>query len=74
MADNHPTMERPQEGKSKNDVISKMLVFYAIMGVICAVISWFLTKESRMIRLLAALLIGATWPFSFPMALLVSLF
>lgn len=36
----------------------KMLVFYAIMGVICAVISWFLTKESRMIRLLAALLIG----------------
>ena len=48
----------------------KMLVFYAIMGVI----SWFLTKESRMIRLLAALLIGATWPFSFPMALLVSLF
>ncbi|MDW3283348.1 GhoT/OrtT family toxin, partial [Escherichia coli] len=25
-------------------------------------------------RLLAALLIGATWPFSFPMALLVSLF
>ncbi|MEX7598784.1 GhoT/OrtT family toxin, partial [Klebsiella pneumoniae] len=26
------------------------------------------------IRLLAALLIGATWPFSFPMALLVSLF
>ena len=32
-----------------------------------------LTKESRCIRLLAALLIGAT-PFSFPMALLVSLF
>ncbi len=31
-----------------------MLVFYAIMGVICAVISWFLTKESRLIRLLAA--------------------
>jgi fucose permease len=44
----------------------KMLVFYAIMGVICAVISWFLTKESWVIRLLAALLIGATWPFSFP--------
>lgn len=44
----------------------KMLVFYAIMGVICAVISWFLTKESRMIRLLAALLIGATRPVQFP--------
>ena len=52
----------------------KMLVFYAVMGCICAVISWFFTKESRWIRLLAALLIGATWPFSFPMALLVSLF
>ncbi|MCS6037603.1 GhoT/OrtT family toxin [Klebsiella pneumoniae subsp. pneumoniae] len=44
----------------------KMLVFYAIMGVICAVISWFLTKESRMICLLAALLIGATWRVQFP--------
>ena len=52
----------------------KMLVFYAVMGCICALISWFLTKESRCIRLLAALLIGATWPFSFPMALRVSLF
>lgn len=51
-----------------------MLIFYAVMGFICAVISWFLTKESRLIRLLAALLIGATWPFSFPTALLVSLF
>jgi hypothetical protein len=36
----------------------KMLVFYAVMGCICAVISWFLTKESRWIRLLAALLMG----------------
>ncbi|HCQ7473702.1 TPA: GhoT/OrtT family toxin [Klebsiella michiganensis] len=52
----------------------KMLIFYGVIGFICAVISWFLTKESRWIRLLAALLIGATWPFSFPMALLVSLF
>ena len=52
----------------------KMLVFYAVMGCICAIISWFLTKESRLIRLLAALLIGATWPFSFPNALLVYLF
>ena len=55
-------------------VYQKMLVFSAVMGCICALISWFLTKESRCIRLLAALLIGATWPFSFPMALLVSLF
>ncbi|WP_312947072.1 GhoT/OrtT family toxin [Superficieibacter sp.] len=52
----------------------KMLVFYAVMGAICALITWFLTKESRRVRLLAALLVGATWPFSFPLALLLSLF
>ena len=51
-----------------------MLIFYAVMGVICAFITWFLTKESATIRLIAALLIGATWPFSFPVALLLSLF
>ncbi|MEN3204648.1 GhoT/OrtT family toxin [Klebsiella pneumoniae] len=49
-----------------------MLVFYAIMGVICAVLAGF-NQESRMIRLLAALLIGAT-AVQLPMALLVSLF
>lgn len=37
-----------------------MLIFYAVMGVICAFITWFLTKESATIRLIAALLIGAT--------------
>ena len=31
-------------------------------------------RKMTMLCLLAALLIGATWPFSFPMALLVSLF
>jgi hypothetical protein len=51
-----------------------MLIFYAVMSVICAFITWFLTKESAPIRLIAALLIGATWPFSFPVALLLSLF
>jgi hypothetical protein len=62
-----------REGR-RMTLYQKMLVFYAVMGCICAIISWFLTKESRLIRLLAALLIGATWPFSFTMALLVSLF
>lgn len=52
----------------------KMLIFYAVMGCVCAIISWFLTKDKLWVRLLAALLIGATWPFSFPMALLISLF
>lgn len=51
-----------------------MLIFYVVMSVICAFITWFLTKESATIRLIAALLIGATWPFSFPVALLLSLF
>lgn len=52
----------------------KMLIFYAVMAAICAFITWFLTKESKRIRLIAALLVGATWPFSFPVALLISLF
>ncbi|MBC1187540.1 MULTISPECIES: GhoT/OrtT family toxin [Kluyvera] len=51
-----------------------MLIFYAVMAVICAIITWFLTRESTSIRLIATLLIGATWPFSFPVALLLSLF
>ncbi|HDG1690255.1 TPA: GhoT/OrtT family toxin [Kluyvera georgiana] len=51
-----------------------MLIFYAIMAVICGGITWFLTKESTSIRLIATFLIGATWPFSFPVALLLSLF
>ncbi|SNY58939.1 MULTISPECIES: GhoT/OrtT family toxin [Enterobacteriaceae] len=51
-----------------------MLIFYAIMATISAFITWFLTKESKRIRLIATFLIGATWPFSFPVALLLSLF
>ncbi len=52
----------------------KMLIFYVVMAAICAVITWFLTKDKPGIRLVAALLVGATWPFSFPMALLLSIF
>lgn len=52
----------------------KMLIFYMVMAAICAVITWFLTKDKPSIRLVAALLVGATWPFSFPMALLLSIF
>ena len=50
----------------------KMLVFYAIMASICALITWFLSKDR--IRLLSAFLVGSTWPMSFPVALLISLF
>ena len=52
----------------------KMLVFYAIMATLSALITWFLTKERKRIRFIATVLIGATWPFSFPVALLLSLF
>lgn len=51
-----------------------MLIFYAIMATISAIITWFLTKESKRIRLIATFLIGATWPMSFPVALLLSMF
>lgn len=52
----------------------KMLVFYAIMSVIAAVVTWFLSHEAKRIRLLSAVLVGATWPISFPVALMFSLF
>ncbi|ECJ3935928.1 GhoT/OrtT family toxin [Salmonella enterica subsp. salamae] len=52
----------------------KMLVFYAVMAVISFLITWFLTHDKKRIRFLSAFLIGATWPISFPVALLFSLF
>lgn len=52
----------------------KMLVFYAIMASVCALITWFLSKDRKRIRLLSAFLVGSTWPMSFPVALLISLF
>ena len=51
-----------------------MLIFYAVMALICAGITWLLTRETTSIRLIATVLIGATWPFSFPVALMLSLF
>jgi 4-hydroxybenzoate polyprenyltransferase len=51
-----------------------MLVFYAVMATICALITWFLSKDRKRIRFLCAFLIGSTWPMSFPVALLISLF
>ncbi|ENY9358808.1 GhoT/OrtT family toxin [Salmonella enterica] len=51
----------------------KMLVFYAVMAVISFLITWFLTHDKKRIRFLSAFLVGATWPISFPVALLFSL-
>lgn len=56
------------------DLYTKLLIFYGVMATICAFVTWFLTKEKRNMRLLSALLVGATWPISFPVALLISLF
>jgi len=55
------------------ELYTKLLIFYAAMACLCAVITWFLTRESRKIRLLSAILVGATWPVSFPVALIFSL-
>ena len=51
-----------------------MLVFYAVMAAIAFLITWFLSHDKKRIRLLSAFLVGATWPMSFPVALLFSLF
>ena len=50
----------------------KMLVFYAVMAVITAIITWFLSRDKKRIRFLSAVLVGATWPMSFPVALMFS--
>lgn len=52
----------------------KMLMFYAVMAAISALITWFLSKDRKRIRFLSAFLVGSTWPMSFPVALLISLF
>ncbi|WP_318375451.1 GhoT/OrtT family toxin [Enterobacter sp.] len=52
----------------------KMLAFYAVMAAISALITWLLSKDRKRIRFLSAFLVGSTWPMSFPVALLISLF
>ena len=37
-------------------------------------ITWFLSRDKKRIRFLSAVLVGATWPMSFPVALMFSLF
>ncbi|EJS5476823.1 GhoT/OrtT family toxin [Salmonella enterica] len=55
-------------------LFQKILIFYAVMAVISSLITWFLTHYKKRIRFLSAFLVGATWPISFPVALLFSLF
>lgn len=51
-----------------------MLIFYAVVALVAAVITFFIAKDRMRIKLLSAALVGATWPMSFPVALLVALF
>ncbi|OON40448.1 DUF2566 domain-containing protein [Izhakiella australiensis] len=51
-----------------------MLVFYAIVALVAAIVTFFIARDRISIRILSALLVGATWPISFPVALLFALF
>ncbi|MFC3190600.1 GhoT/OrtT family toxin [Pseudocitrobacter sp. RIT415] len=55
-------------------MFEKMMVIYLIIGVVSGLITWHLARDKPGIRLICALLIGATWPLSFPVALLFALF
>lgn len=57
-----------------NVSVSKNVGFYAVMAAIAAITTWFLSRDKKRIRFLSAVLVGATWPMSFPVALLFSLF
>ncbi|MBW1214551.1 GhoT/OrtT family toxin [Pantoea allii] len=51
-----------------------MLVFYGVVASVAALITFFIAKDKLSIKLLSALLVGATWPMSFPVALMFALF
>ena len=61
-------------GRPYMSLYQHMLVFYAVMAAIAFLITWFLPHDKKRIRFLSAFLVGATWPMSFPVALLFSLF
>ncbi len=64
----------PSGQDALNVPIPKNVGFYAVMAVITAIITWFLSRDKKRIRFLSAVLVGATWPMSFPVALMFSLF
>ncbi len=56
-------------------VIATIGIGYLIGAVLSFVITFFLTKDpSLAMRLLSAFLIAITWPLSFPMAIIFSIF
>ncbi|WP_165461044.1 GhoT/OrtT family toxin [Atlantibacter sp.] len=52
----------------------KMWVFYIVMASLAGLVTYCIAKDSKRIKFLSAALIGATWPMSFPVALLFALF
>ncbi|PIJ51652.1 DUF2566 domain-containing protein [Erwinia sp. OLTSP20] len=52
----------------------KMLIFYLVVALIAAIITFLIARDRVSIRLLSAVLVGATWPVSLPVALLFALF
>ncbi|OAT35992.1 GhoT/OrtT family toxin [Proteus myxofaciens] len=55
--------------------IATVGIGYLIGAAVSFIITFFLTKDpSLAMRLLSAFLIAITWPMSFPMALIFSLF
>ncbi len=56
-------------------VIATIGIGYLIGAVLSFIITFFLTKDPNLaMRLLSAFLIAITWPLSFPMAMLFSIF
>lgn len=47
---------------------------YLALALICGLITWFLTRDKKSVRLLASIFIGLTWPLSFPVVLLFAIF
>ncbi|HGD3320683.1 TPA: GhoT/OrtT family toxin [Proteus mirabilis] len=56
-------------------VIATIGIGYLIGAVLSFIITFFLTKDPCLaMRLLSAFLIAITWPLSFPMAIIFSIF
>ncbi|EJI4858964.1 GhoT/OrtT family toxin [Salmonella enterica] len=51
----------------------KMLLFYNTMALISGGITWFISHDKKSMRLLSAIMVGVTWPMSFPITLLTLL-
>lgn len=51
-----------------------IVMVYLTLAAFSGLVTWFLTRDKKSMRLLASLLIALTWPLSFPVALLFAIF